>query len=361
MNSNEYKFDHYIASKIPKVTNVLESKCGAPSFVEEDIHPNITKVNTLLAESPKLTNVMYYGPNGVGKYACALHYISKFSPSKLGYEKKMTVESSKGEIIIKISDIHFEIDMGLLGCNSKQIWNDIIKHIHEVTSLRKATRSFILCKNFHNIHNELLEVFYSYMQTTSRANRIQYIITTNCLSFIPDNIVKRCLCINVPRPTKQSLSMIHKIPKTLELCDIHSIKKWRNGVSGSLHDNLVNELIEIISNLGRRKEYCKEKSDVVNDYDATKSTTSVTEQLRIHDYALTRDRIYDITVMNFNISDVIWDIFKKLVMMDRIPEDKSLCVMDEIYRILELLSNNYRPIYHLERYIYFLATIVNEL
>ena len=30
---------------------------------------------------------------------------------------------------IKISDIHFEIDMELLGCNAKILWNDIFKSI----------------------------------------------------------------------------------------------------------------------------------------------------------------------------------------------------------------------------------------
>ena len=55
--------------------------------------------------------------------------------------------------------------MALLGCNAKLLWNDIFNHIIDIISTSKHKKGIIVCKNFHEIHSELLEIFYSYMQT----------------------------------------------------------------------------------------------------------------------------------------------------------------------------------------------------
>ena len=45
----------------------------------------------------------------------------------LKYERKMKFNfQNKREFLIKISDIHFEIDMELLGCNAKLLWLSLI-------------------------------------------------------------------------------------------------------------------------------------------------------------------------------------------------------------------------------------------
>ena len=38
----------------------------------------------------KIKNIIISGPSGSGKYSNVLYYLSKFSPSKLRYEKKIT-------------------------------------------------------------------------------------------------------------------------------------------------------------------------------------------------------------------------------------------------------------------------------
>ncbi len=66
-----------------------------------------------------LTNIIFYGPSGAGKYTQMLKSIQPLSPSKLKYEKRLTVTFNKEIYLYKISDIHYEVDMALLGCNSK--------------------------------------------------------------------------------------------------------------------------------------------------------------------------------------------------------------------------------------------------
>ncbi len=41
------------------------------------------------------TNMILYGPSGIGKYTQALNIIKKFSPSGLKYERKLNIETVK--------------------------------------------------------------------------------------------------------------------------------------------------------------------------------------------------------------------------------------------------------------------------
>ena len=91
---------------------------------ESPLHP---KLNTIYKSFPDniadLSNIIFYGPKGVGKYTQMLKAIKKYSPSELKYDRKIQYQhNSKSTYILKISDIHFEVDMSLLGCNSKALW-----------------------------------------------------------------------------------------------------------------------------------------------------------------------------------------------------------------------------------------------
>lgn len=314
MNSIDCKFDDYLKEK-----------------EKYDIQSSVTSDNNKLYNSKKPLNLIYYGPSGVGKYSCVLHYLSLFSETKLAYEKKLVVNTSKGSHNIKMSDIHFEIDINLLGCNAKQLWNDIIVHINDVVSLRKDKLGFIVCKNFQDIHSELLEVFYSYMQTTNNNNNIYFIIMSNSISFIPKNVINRCYIVSVPRPKRVTYNKISDFNRNSSLSDIENIKQLKCGILDHTRKNIVESIVNGIENI------------------------------ELYGFTEMRDKIYDILVMNQNPWLVIWEILYNLIKNDRIPENKVNIVLEETYRFLELYNNNYRPIYHLERYVYFLATIINGL
>ena len=86
---------------------------------KENLHPKIDKI---IKRFPKrindLKNVIFYGPSGVGKYTQMLKLIKIYSPTELKYEKKLCVTFNKLPYYFKISDIHYEVDMSLIGCNS---------------------------------------------------------------------------------------------------------------------------------------------------------------------------------------------------------------------------------------------------
>jgi len=131
----------------------------------QNLHPKLEKLyNKFPKDAPKLQNLIFYGPSGVGKYTQMLRSIKKYSPSELKYEKKISITFNKQQYFFKISDIHYEIDMSLLGCNSKLLWHEIYLQIIDIISAKNDKFGIIVCKFFNDIHSELLENFYSYMQ-----------------------------------------------------------------------------------------------------------------------------------------------------------------------------------------------------
>lgn len=186
-------------------------------------------------------NYVIYGTSGIGKYTQALKLIYPFSPSKLKYDKKMIYQNDKHTFKYRISDIHYEVDMELLGCNSKTIWNELFLQIIDVIMVKTNKRGIIICKNFHSIHNELLDMFYSYMQqynyslTNIRLSpngshnnpqngsiQIQFILITEQISFIPNNILNICKIISIGKPTDEMYCKMTQITEKQPSNNIYS-------------------------------------------------------------------------------------------------------------------------------------------
>ena len=283
----------------------------------------------------ELGNLIFYGPGGIGKYSQMLYAIKKYSHSELKYEKKISIVFNKDVYYYKISDIHYEVDMSLLGCNSKLLWHEIYQQLVDIISAKTEKSGIIVCKEFHNIHSELLENFYSYMQNNNDSSiNIKFILLTEELSFIPDNVLNCCEVINMARPTKIAYEKCckNKIPAELKIENITNIK--------NLHIN-INELMyphKIICN-----KILKEMIDINN-----------LKFLKFRDY------LYDIFIYNLDITDCIWYILETLINQKRIKRDNLSGVLLKTYSFLKFYNNNYRPIYHLESYLFYLISIVHE-
>ena len=172
----------------------------------------------------KANNLIFYGQSGTGKYSQALLYLKQFSKSELKYEKKMQITHNGKDFLYKLSDVHYEIDMSLLGCNSKLLWNDIYHQIIDIVSVNNNNFGYIVCKNFHNIQIELLEVFYSYIQKVEYLPiNIKFILITENLSFIPENILNNMMVINFSKLSKNILkSKFNKI-KTNDITNLKEL------------------------------------------------------------------------------------------------------------------------------------------
>lgn len=298
------------------------------------LHPTLkNKFDSFPDDINQLKNVIIYGPSGVGKYTQLLLAIKKYSPSELKYEKKLTVTYNKVNYYFKISDIHFEIDMALLGCNSKLLWNDIYTNIIDVLSARTNKTGIVVCKNFHKIHSELLDCFYSYIQQNNTNVNLIYFIVTEGVSFIPDNIVNNFHIISVPRPLRMNYNKVlgKKLSSESTLTTIHNIKSLITDTkSFTLNvDIYVDKLYELINN--------------PND-------------LKFIEF---RDVIYDIFIYDMEIGNVILLVLKKVFGNHSLSSDMVSAIYLDTFSFLQFYNNNYRPIYHLENYLYSLITKIH--
>jgi hypothetical protein len=302
----------------------------------ENLHVKLNKIFDKFPKTlPELKNLIFFGPNGTGKYTQMLRSIKKYSPTELKYEKKISLTYNKQQYFFKISDIHFEVDMSLLGCNSKLLWYEIYQQIIDIISAKTEKSGIIVCKYFHDIHSELLENFYSYMQKNN-ANSIdlKFILITEEISFIPDNILNCCEIINITRPTKSAYTkcLKIKIPPNLKQENITNIK--------FLH--LQNEDLML-----QYKIICnKIISNLININD-------------LH-FLKFRDILYDIFIYNLDISDCIWYIIYSLVEQNKIKKEHLSKILIQTYCFFQYYNNNYRPIYHVENYLLKLSKIIHN-
>jgi len=311
-----------------------------------NLHPEILPiVKTLPNEIDKLTNIIFYGASGVGKYSQSLYLMKKYSPSDLKYEKKITIQTEKQEYNYKISDIHFEIDMSLLGCNSKILWNEIFLQIIDIVSVKHNKTGIILCKNFHLIHSELLEIFYSYMQQYNSIYsniKIFFFILTEQLSFIPTKILNVCHLLRIQRPSKDLYNKLYNNNST-ELLDTISL------------ESIVN--IKEIRSFHLIKDSNNIPKDVFNTI-----CDSIIEWILVPDkieFTNFRDVLYDILTYNLDVAECIWYILTYFINNNHLNSKNITDILIQSYYFFKYYNNNYRPIYHLESIIFYIIIKVH--
>lgn len=304
---------------------------------KENLHPKLEKVfNKFPATIQKLKNIIFYGPAGMGKYTQMLKSIKKYSPSDLKYEKKISITYNKQQYFFKISDIHYEIDMSLLGCNSKLLWHEIYQQVIDIISAKVDKSGVIVCKYFNDIHSELLDNFYSYMQQNNASSiDLKFIILTEEISFMPDNILNCCEIIHIARPSKTIYNkcLKHKLHPSLQMDSITNIK--------NLHEN--NELM-VLQNY---KIICDKIVETMKNIDDLK-------------FLKFRDMLYDILIYNLDITDCVWYILSKFVSEGKIKRQHISGILIKTYSFFQYYNNNYRPIYHLENYLFYVTSIIHD-
>ena len=350
-----------------------------------NLHPELEpQMKMMPPHISGLRNMIFYGPPGTGKYTQVLSAIQQYSPSNLTHDKKMNIQTEKYDYTYHISDIHYEIDMSLLGCNSKLIWHDIIQQIVDIVSVKSEKCAIILCKNFHLIHTELLEIFYSYIQEySSRFSPIQlkYFLVTEHLCFIPNNILASAEVISVKRPDRDMyVKLIHIMQNgisrgrkvdvangtTVENEFVHKISLSHKGGNCEGAIDMVKQVnVGEIMNLKELRAFsklsCADKIpvDIFNIV-----CNNIIQQMLAHDlivHAQFRDALYDIFVYNLDIVECVWHIICNLIENGHLRGHAISDVMTRSYTFLKYYNNNYRPIYHLESMFHYMIIKINGI
>jgi len=313
-------------------------------------------INSLPNDLEYLSNFILYGPCGTGKYSESLKIIKKYSPSNLKYEKKMIINSSKNEHIIKISDIHYEIDLENLTCNSKILLHDIYSSIIDTIQTSKYKKGIILCKNFHEINNEIIEIFYSYMQKNLVNNIIvKFILLTEHLSFMPNNILDVCKILYYSKLSYSNYIKLSNLNNKKFLIEKQKIDNNNSYLSNISSINLL-KYIELNNNnenlINCNTSICNKIVNIIFSNNIN--------------YNNIRNILYDILINNLNIYDCIYYIVNSVILKkiklcgEKLNEDFINKIFIRICILFKYYNNNYRPIYHLEAFILYLIKLVNE-
>ena len=326
---------------------------------KHSMHP---KLNALFSKFPtslhNLKNLIFYGPVGVGKYTQVLSCIRKYSNSELKYEKRLTINYDKEQFLIKMSDIHFEVDMSLLGCNAKLLWNEIYTQIADVviSSLSHNQVGIIVCYNFHKINSELLDNFYSYMQGINSV-RFKYILVTEHVGFIPDNILNNCKMVHVPKPSMASYNKCFTVNN-----ENGNLKIKNNPLITHVSEVFTCEKVNTKENK-KENENSPPFSNCFNTHPHEKLCNNILEQIKNPNeisFLLIREMLYDMLIYNYDLGECIWYIINDLIKHKYLNIMNLSDILIHTYSSLQYYNNNYRPIYHLENYVYKLIIHIHK-
>tara|TARA_Y100000591_G_scaffold322061_1_gene337884 strand:- start:2570 stop:3553 length:984 start_codon:yes stop_codon:yes gene_type:complete len=316
------------------------------STINDNKFYNVSINNDVKENLNNIENIIFYGPPESFKYKIALKIIEKYSSSGLRYEKKILLNLQKTDFFIKISDIHYEINIELLYYNTKYLWNEIFNYVSNIIQSSEKKFGIILLKNFEKINNDFIDIIYNYMQKSiDQTIQIRFFIITDCLSFIPKCILNICKIKYFTKLTDNNL---------LKLCN----KNNRQFLSKNLEllqniDN-INSLTYI--NLSHENKTILNSHKVLCDVIISKLLNETINIIEL------RTLLYDILILHLNIYDCCFYILKQLIKNKNIMLNKIVSQQLSLKTLsfFKEYNNNYRPIFHLESYMLYLLKLINE-
>ena len=162
---------------------------------------------------------------------------------------------------------------------------------------------------------------------------VVFILLTEHVSFIPNNVLDKSLIIPVKKVSKSNYL---KFNNNLYINEINTITNIKNIQSGIKNLDNKNKLISM-----------KIVNNIINYNDI--------------DYLELREKLYSIFTYNLDIYECIFIIINSLIEKNYITKDKTEKIFIKLYKFLKLYNNNYRPIYHLESFVCYLCIIIHEL
>jgi hypothetical protein len=315
-------------------------------------------INNTTPSNNNFINYIFYGPPCSYKYKNALKLLQNFSPSNLKYEKKLHINLTKTEFYIKISDIHYEIDVENFIYNSKSVWNEIYNIIYNSIASSSIKRGYIVFRNFDKINYDLLDLLYNYMQKELFSTlNIKYIIITECVSFIPIKIINICKILNFAKLSKKNIYSICNKSNKLYFKKLNTTVKDNNLITCSKVDTIYNKVnnpnifthLDISNNI----KYIEQHSAICDTY---------INIIINNNYNITNIRtlLYDILINHLNSHECFFYIIQSLIVNKLIDSNKiSDLIFNSIF-FFKNYNNNYRPIFHLESFTLYLIELINE-
>ena len=320
----------------------------------------INDENTNVSKYNKFSNYIFYGPPCSYKYKSALKLIQYFSPSSLKYEKKLYISVPKTEFYIKISDIHYEIDIENFIYNSKSLWNDIYNIIYNSIASSDVKKGYIVLRNFDKINCDLLDLLYNYMQRELFSTiLIRFIIITECISFIPDKIINVSKILYFSKLTKKNIyALSNKANKQFfKSKSIEDKNAAKNNDPMLDLETLIykvnNPNIYSILDISNNINYIEHHKSICETYISTLTSNN-------YNIRNIRTLLYDILIYNLNSQECFFYIIQNLILRKIINVNTISDLIIHSLIFFKNYNNNYRPIFHLESFTLYLIELANE-
>ena len=247
-------------------------------------------------------SLIFYDADKSKNYAKTMRFLEHISPSKLKYSRKKEVIVNNTDYKFNMSDCHIEIDFELLGVNETNVFIEIYNQITSNKNIMN-TNLIIVCLNFEHIRKELLKIMYSFMN-----DEIKFFFLVDQISFFPVNILENSY-----------------------------IKRW---------------------NRENKKIVCKVSNPDYN-IESLKTIMNDSNLLQTNDNKLLKIRTccYEYLVKNRNMCVVLSCLIKECIRIKIINKTNIIHILKQFTHILEKYNNNYRSIFHIENFMYFLINL----
>jgi hypothetical protein len=251
------------------------------------------------------------------------------------------------------------------------------------------------------IHNELLDIFYSYIQHYNHYTspiQIKFVLISEHISFLPKNILNCFKIIGVKRPVKSKYvnriidsdaredynrknmtegflqrinPLIYEKRKTTDergssrthffMCEREPIKSKTKQRIKTIMDCIDSAYI---MNIKETESFSimSDGSQIPRDNFNTICNSIIQEMLQYKKLSFTqfRDTIYDILVYNLDVPECLWYVIYYFIQRKMLSKKDVLAVMEKSYLFLKYFNNNYRPIYHLESIFFYIIIILQK-
>lgn len=312
-----------------------------------------------------ISNYLVYGGLSHENYAVACEIISEHSPSRAKCIRSLRVQFQKKEVLIPMGDTHFEVDVHALGTSAKYLWTHIIQQIQDIVVLRDSHVAFVVCKNFHCISNEMLELFTSNVRETSyttrhRSTRIYYIVLVQNVSFFPRPFLARFYKHRSPMDQFRRLALRGGCANASEgTMDPEWLRERRNAETNRIRAYLGPQPLE-------SKVYELHRSSETYKMAIYEDLRQCLYHYRTSNSNRLRNALYDVSIYGWDMYEVMWRLIRSLAdNFETADDDKSAAVISDLLlesnNICEQYNLNYRPILHVERFALKFAQVVLQL
>jgi len=226
------------------------------------------------------------------------------------------------------------------------------------------------------------------------AVQIRFILLTEQISFIPNNILNICKKIQFKRPSNELLQkLVSTKPHKNDIIDFFSgletntvkhynkqnnhLKTSSKRISPIEENTELEPCSSILSTQFSSKELRnikdlykfknKNKDDFIIPIDIFNVVCNGIIKEMIHyeniKIAFFRDTIYDILIYNLDIYECIWYIVQYFINDPKfsLQETQTIAILKNTFLFFKYYNNNYRPIYHLENIIFCIIKIIHNI